>query len=275
MNRREFISLLKSVTVSPFFRFPAQSLITPIQEWIDDAVATEKTFLRIPPGTYPISQPIECAYNVSLDLTGCVLQAVEDVDIFHAAHRASITGALIDCSQVTYTHAAIVLDGASRFDDTFPTRFANIDILGNWQTGGESGTGILMQAGEGFIQGVTLANIGCSYLHDGLRMTASGGAWCNGNHAINLNYKICRRAITLDHADGNTITNVQVQPDANAIRALICGGNFNMISNFVAWDWASETAIEVTGHYNRITTDLFTSKITDNGWHNQIGANEP
>jgi len=250
------------------------TLDTPtIQGLID--VANEGDVVKAPAGIYQISQPIQCRYNVSLDLTGCTLQAAADVDMIHAAHRADITGGFLDCSQVTFTHTALVLDGESRFDMTFPTFFQNIKMLGNWQSGGETGTGILMQADSGFVQGVIFSNISMSYFRNGIRAGATPGAWTNGNHFSNLVFMICRRAVVLEQlASGNTFSNIQYQPDAACERALYCEDSSNLFSNFMVWDWPTDRpAIEFTSTamLNMISTDLYQPQyFLDAGWGNKI-----
>lgn len=242
---------------------------------IDNAIANGEIYLSIPPGTYNVSQTIECAINLSLDFSGCVLKATENVNIIKAAPGANITNLIIDWSGVTFTGCGILLDGDDMFNMNFPTTLQNIKIWGNWQSNGETGTGILINADTGFIQGVNLSNIAISYALNGIQMSHSGSAWVNGINACNINLTICRNAVLVD-GEGVAFSNVQVQPDANCIRALYCSGDSNTFSNFVVWDWITPPAIEFTedSAYNKLFTNLSAEQVLDDGWNNRKDLTE-
>lgn len=274
MNRRDFLNIIPFALASCAMTPTPAPLPYTIQGAIDTAARNGKALVKVPAGTYVINQTIQCAYNVSLDLTGVTLQAGADVDIIHAAHRANITGGFIDCSNVTFTHTALLLDGVNKFDMTFPTHFKDLKFIGNWQSEGATGNAIRLQAGTGFIQGVIFDNIGMSYFNDGLRLQHSGAAWVNGNQFTNLTFMICRHAVQVD-GEGNTFVNIQYQPSGACESALYCTGGANMFTNFMVWDWdPKKTAIEFTAAAmrNTLSTVLYRSYIVDAGWNNVINT---
>lgn len=247
-----------------------------IQDMIDDAAAMGQSRLVVPAGTYTVTETIQCAPGVSMDLSGVTLNAGADVDIIRVANQSNINGGFINCSLVVFTHAALVLDGVDRFDMTFPTTIQNIRMLGNWQSDAETGTGILMKCTSGFIQGVTFSNIGISYFRNGIHLQhTDGSGWVNGNVFSNLIFMICRWAIHLDgDTSGNAINNVQYQPDNACQRALLCNGSSNLINNFMVWDWPTDRpAIEFTetAMLNVLLTDLYQPQyFDDRGWGNKL-----
>lgn len=281
LNRRDFLRTI-SFMISPLIisRAPVQTGVT-IQQMIDNASNNGYTFLTIPAGIYHIQETVQCAYNVSLDMSGVTLILDNDVDAIRCAPRANVRGGTIDGSGITWTHSGLLLDGVDRFDLTFQTVFENIQILGNWQTDGETGIGISMISVQGdvnnFIYGTSFNNISISYLHTGLLMksTRTSGittSCVNGNKFSNIIMNICRRSIRMEASDwdvsvdGNTFNNIHIQPNAMSEQALYCDGDTNIFNGLLIWD---------AGHYIKQPPEesLSAIELSEKSAYNQIQHN--
>jgi hypothetical protein len=264
-------------------RYAAQDL----QYLIDNA--DDNTRVIPPAGTYPITETIVCRDTISLDLSNVVLQAVADVDIIQCKPQAHIQGGYIDCSGVTFTHAALVFDGTDHFSMVFPTFIRGVQLLGNYQTDGATGKGIYIHGEQGvadkFVYGVLFDNIGISYFQYGIHFLAtptSGVKFVtlNGNGFSNIAMSTCRYAISLNPGagmdiDGNTFTNIQIQYGTGGTRALYSDGNFNMYNNFMVWDWVGDTTIELVGNYSTLITSIYSTKVLNTGYNNNVQAITP
>lgn len=255
ITRREFLKL----TPAAMFMIPPNiALSLSIQDMID--AAPDYSTVIVPQGTYSISEPIRCRATVSLDLRSAVIQA--DCDAILCAPEAHIYGGRI------FTHnTPLVFDGSKHFGMTFPTFIQGVQLLGNWEN--PTGTGILMNADEGFVSAVCLSHIGISYFAKGIHLRSTGAAWVNGNILTDSILTICHRAIVLEKADGNRF-DVQIQPDANCERALYANLAYHNRADLMVWDWAVPPAVEFTENtaYNKLDTDLHTGQVLDRGWNN-------
>jgi hypothetical protein len=261
------------------------ALPTNIQAAIDAATAGE--VVRIAPGTYSVSQTITLVENVSLDLTGVTITLAADVDVFACKPRAHITGGYINVSGVTFTHAVLNIDGADYYGLTFPTRYTNMQMVGNYQTDAATGTAVYIHGTQSvsanvFVYGLQFDNIGISYFQYGIHLVtvAMSSAYyltLNGNAFANIVLANCRNPIYLDedagtYIDGNTFINIQIQYGTGGVKAVHAEGNFNMLNNIMIWDWAGDTAIDFAANYSILITSIFTTKVNNTGYNNNVQA---
>lgn len=260
---------------------------------IQAAIDAASGEVLIPAGVWDVSQTITGRAGVNLILShGATLRAVADVDIYRPAPRGGIQGGTLDCTLPGYSHAAILLDGQKHFY-LQPTIIADVQI-----NGGGTGTGIRFQAYQQmdsypYVFGVVVRDFGIANFTRGIWMeiievaNSEQLASINANQFGNGYFDRCRYAIYMDYIEsapstlrgigGNTFSNIQVQPDANSLRAVYCEGGHNLFINLFVWDWYAEMtgnnpAIELTTHSTRnlILTNLRSAYFANSGATNRF-----
>ena len=205
-------------------------------------------------GTYDVDETIIVNEGVSLTMaSGAVLELSEDVDVIDLDNGAVLRGGTIDTSQITYSKAAILLDGTNQYrPHEAVTLIDGVEILG---TNTDSGTGILIDAtdsgGWSFAVGVRVSNVNIANMETGIKLDVEEPTqdlnFINGCHFNDIWLTYCPYSIEMlgswatgEQVNANSFSGINVQAAASSVRALNCEGGYNYFESFTIWDWPTE-----------------------------------
>lgn len=230
-----------------------------IQLAINDCDNVTGSKVTLAPGvTYTTSSSIDTWYNMTLDLNGGTIAPNGDFNVTNVYISSKLMNGRIDTSGVGgYSSNAVVIVPALGSGGGEPTwRFSyascevstgiyNLDLISTGQNG--VGVNMSISGGNSHIYFVDASNVYTKQFNIGFYLGCTTGGGLNGNKFSDLyswdeKYGIFINDGGTSEISGNSFVDCQFQPyDSTNIYAIyINGGNGNIFSNVVVWDWGSK-----------------------------------